>query len=68
MTYTKKDLNVKAMFKFSEAKNADEYSFGGEDGLDETLSFLKTKDYLFRYSKWSDLSIYALKIFHLILF
>ena len=64
MTYSKNEMNIKAIYKFSEAKNANEYSFGGEDGLDETpfilssdgLSYLGTP-------KWSDLSIFASKRF-----
>ena len=64
MTYSKNKINIKAIYKFSDAKNANEYSFGGEDGLDETpfilssdgLSYLGTP-------KWSDLSIFASKRF-----
>ena len=63
LSYSKRGLNLKAMYKFSEAKSPGEYSFGGEDGLDETpftinsegaLSYLGTP-------KWSDLSIYGSK-------
>ena len=63
LSYSKRGLNLKAVYKFSEAKSPAEYSFGGEDGLDETpftinsegaLSYLGTP-------KWSDLSIYGSK-------
>jgi len=63
LSYSKRGVNLKAMYKFSEAKSPGEYSFGGEDGLDETpftinsegaLSYLGTP-------KWSDLSIYGSK-------
>ena len=63
LSYSKRGLNLKAVYKFSEAKSPGEYSFGGEDGLDETpftinsegaLSYLGTP-------KWSDLSIYGSK-------
>lgn len=63
MSYSKKNINLKAIYKFSEAKAPGEYSFGGEDGLDETpftinseglISFLGTP-------KWSDFSIYGSK-------
>ncbi len=36
LSYSKRGLNLKAVYKFSEAKSPGEYSFGGEDGLDET--------------------------------
>ena len=50
------------MFKFSEAKNADEYSFGGEDGLDETPFIFENERLIYLGTpKWSDLSIYASK-------
>ena len=62
MTYSKNDLNVKAMFKFSEAKDADEYSFGGEDGLDETPFIFENERLVYLGTpKWSDLSNYASK-------
>ena len=62
MTYSKNDVNVKAMFKFSEAKDADEYSFGGEDGLDETPFIFENERLIYLGTpKWSDLSIYASK-------
>ena len=62
MTYSKNNLNVKAMFKFSEAKDADEYSFGGEDGLDETPFIFENERLIYLGTpKWSDLSIYATK-------
>ena len=63
LSYSKRGVNIKAVYKFSEAKSPGEYSFGGEDGLDETpftinsegvLSYLGTP-------KWSDLSIYGSK-------
>ncbi len=62
MTYTKKDINIKAIYKFSQSKDANEYSFGGEDGLDET-PFINGEDGLIYLGspKWSDLSIYGSK-------
>tara|TARA_Y200000002_G_scaffold58723_1_gene43966 strand:+ start:1635 stop:4133 length:2499 start_codon:yes stop_codon:yes gene_type:complete len=62
MTYTKKDVNIRAIYKFSQAKDADQYSFGGEDGLDET-PFINGEDGLIYLGtpKWSDLSIYGSK-------
>jgi len=62
-SYNKRGLNLKAVYKFSEAKNPNEYSFGGEDGLDET-PFLINNEGLLTYlgtPKWSDLSIYGSK-------
>ena len=61
-TYTKKDMNIKAIYKFSQSKDANEYSFGGEDGLDET-PFINGEDGLIYLGspKWSDLSIYGSK-------
>ncbi len=62
MTYTKKDMNIKAIYKFSQSKDANEYSFGGEDGLDET-PFINGEDGLIYLGspKWSDFSIYGSK-------
>jgi hemoglobin/transferrin/lactoferrin receptor protein len=62
MTYTKKDINIRAIYKFSQSKDANEYSFGGEDGLDET-PFINGEDGLIYLGspKWSDLSIYGSK-------
>jgi len=62
-SYNKRGLNLRAVYKFSEAKNPSEYSFGGEDGLDET-PFLINNEGLLTYlgtPKWSDLSIYGSK-------
>jgi hemoglobin/transferrin/lactoferrin receptor protein len=62
MTFTKKDINIKAIYKFSQAKDADEYSFGGEDGLDETPFINGENGLIYLGSpKWSDLSIYGSK-------
>ena len=63
LSYSKRGLNIKAVYKFSEAKNPSEYSFGGEDGLDET-PFLVNSEGLLTYlgtPKWSDLSIFGSK-------
>ena len=63
LSYSKRGLNLKAVYKFSEAKSPGEYSFGGEDGLDET-PFTINSEGLLNYlgtPKWSDLSIYGSK-------
>ena len=63
LSYSIRGLNLKAMYKFSEAKSPGEYSFGGEDGLDET-PFTINSEGLLNYlgtPKWSDLSIYGSK-------
>ena len=63
LSYSKRGLNIKAVYKFSEAKNPSEYSFGGEDGLDET-PFIVNSEGLLTYlgtPKWSDLSIFGSK-------
>lgn len=63
LSYSKRGVNLKAIYKFSEAKSPGEYSFGGEDGLDET-PFTINSEGLLSYlgtPKWSDLSIYGSK-------
>ena len=63
LSYSKRGVNLKAVYKFSEAKNPGEYSFGGEDGLDET-PFIINSEGLLSYlgtPKWSDFSIFASK-------
>ena len=63
LSYSKRGTNLKAVYKFSEAKNPGEYSFGGEDGLDET-PFVINSEGLINYlgtPKWSDLSLYGSK-------
>ena len=63
LSYSKRGVNLKAVYKFSEAKNPGEYSFGGEDGLDET-PFIINSEGLLSYlgtPKWSDLSIFGSK-------
>ena len=63
LSYSKRGVNLKAIYKFSEAKNPGEYSFGGEDGLDET-PFIVNNEGLVSYlgtPKWSDLSIFGSK-------
>ena len=63
LSYSKRGFNLKAIYKFSEAKSPGEYSFGGEDGLDET-PFTINSEGLLNYlgtPKWSDLSIYGSK-------
>jgi hemoglobin/transferrin/lactoferrin receptor protein len=63
LSYSKRGFNLKAVYKFSESKNPSDYSFGGEDGLDET-PFIVNSEGLLTYlgtPKWSDLSIYGSK-------
>ena len=63
LSYSKKVVNLKAIYKFAEAKNPGEYSFGGEDGLDET-PFIINSEGLLSYlgtPKWSDLSVFGSK-------
>ena len=63
LSYSKRGVNLKAVYKFSEAKNPGEYSFGGEDGLDET-PFIINSEGLLSYlgtPKWSDFSIFGSK-------
>ena len=63
ISYTSDDFNLRASYKFSESKNHQEYSFGGEDGLDET-PFRILNDGTIKYMgtpKWSDFSIYGSK-------
>jgi len=63
LSYSKKGVNLKAIYKFTEAKSPGEYSFGGEDGLDET-PFIINSEGLLSYlgtPKWSDLSIFGSK-------
>jgi hemoglobin/transferrin/lactoferrin receptor protein len=36
LKFKKNNFNMKLTYKFSQSKPADEYSFGGEDSLDET--------------------------------
>ena len=62
-SYINKDLKIQGVFKFSDSKDPNEYSRGGEDGLDETPFIINQdglKDFL-GTPKWSDLSIYASK-------
>ncbi len=63
LSYVNKDLKIQGVFKFSDSKDPNEYSRGGEDGLDETPFIINQdglKDFL-GTPKWSDLSIYASK-------
>jgi len=63
LSYSRRGVNLRAIYKFSEAKSPGEYSFGGEDGLDET-PFTINSEGLLNYlgtPKWSDLSIYGSK-------
>jgi len=56
----KKNFNIKMIYKFSDSKDASEYSFGGEDGLDETPIRITNDGFVYLGSpKWSDLSIYT---------
>ena len=64
LSYSKRGVKLKAIYKFSEAKKPSEYSFGGEDGLDETPFIINGENGLVSYlgtPKWSDLSIYGSK-------
>tara|TARA_B100000989_G_scaffold297405_1_gene283091 strand:- start:4245 stop:6743 length:2499 start_codon:yes stop_codon:yes gene_type:complete len=62
MSYKKKDINIQAIYKFSEAKDVNDYSLGGEDGLDETPFVIENNSLTYLGSpKWSDLSIYGSK-------
>ena len=63
VSYSKRGVNLKAVYKFSEAKNPSEYSFGGEDGLDETPFIVNSEGFLSYLGtpKWSDLSIFGSK-------
>ena len=62
MSYKKKDINIQAIYKFSEAKDVNDYSLGGEDGLDETPFVIENNSLNYLGSpKWSDLSIYGSK-------
>ena len=63
LDYNKKDLKIKAVYKFSDSKKPEDYSLGGEDGLDETpFTFDNNglKSFL-GMPKWSDFSIFASK-------
>ncbi|MEC7185924.1 MAG: TonB-dependent receptor, partial [Bacteroidota bacterium] len=63
LNYKEKDLTVRAIYKFSDSKNPNEYSFGGEDGLDET-PFIYDNNGIKTFigmPKWSDFSIYGSK-------
>ena len=60
LSYLKKNFNIKMIYKFSDSKDASEYSFGGEDGLDETPIRITNDGFVYLGSpKWSDLSIYT---------
>ena len=63
LNYKEKDLTVRAIYKFSDSKNPNEYSFGGEDGLDETPYIYDTNGIktFIGMPKWSDFSIYGSK-------
>ena len=63
LSYIYKDLKIQSVFKFSDSKDPNEYSLGGEDGLEET-PFIINQDGIKSFlgaPKWSDLSIYASK-------
>jgi len=60
LSYLKKGFNIKMIYKFSDSKDASEYSFGGEDGLDETPIRVTDDGLVYLGSpKWSDFSIYT---------
>tara|TARA_B100000575_G_scaffold146900_1_gene117287 strand:- start:48479 stop:50977 length:2499 start_codon:yes stop_codon:yes gene_type:complete len=60
LSYLKKNFNVKMLFNFSDSKEASEYSFGGEDGLDETPARITNEGLIYLgMPKWSDFSIFV---------
>jgi len=62
LSYLKKDFNIKMIYKFSDSKKASEYSFGGEDGLDETPIRVTNDGLIYLGTpKWSDFSIFTSK-------
>tara|TARA_B100001057_G_scaffold65499_1_gene59221 strand:+ start:3861 stop:6359 length:2499 start_codon:yes stop_codon:yes gene_type:complete len=62
LSYLKKDFNIKMIYKFSDSKKASEYSFGGEDGLDETPIRVTNDGLIYLGTpKWSDFSIFTTK-------
>ena len=59
--YSKDKIKISALYKFSGDKSPEDYSLGGEDGLEETPVIAENSDVI-RYAgtpKWSDFSIYT---------
>jgi hemoglobin/transferrin/lactoferrin receptor protein len=44
LRFKKNNFNLQLTYKFSQSKSADQYSFGGEDGLDETPFIYENKE------------------------
>ncbi len=62
ISYSKNNLKINSVFKFSDSKNVNEYSLSGEDGLDETPYILNENGLLYLGTpSWSDLSVYGTK-------
>ena len=63
VSYLLDNFKLRASFKFSESKNPQEYSFGGEDGLNETPSKILDDGSMIYLGtpKWSDFSIHGSK-------
>jgi len=59
--YSKNKIKISALYKFSGGKNPNEYSLGGEDGIEETPLIIDGSGAI-RYAgtpKWSDFSVYT---------
>jgi len=59
--YAKNKIKISALYKFSGDKSSEDYSLGGEDGLEETPVIIENSGRI-RYAgtpKWSDFSVYT---------
>jgi hemoglobin/transferrin/lactoferrin receptor protein len=59
--YAKNKIKISALYKFSGHKSPEDYSLGGEDGLEETPVIIENSGRI-RYAgtpKWSDFSVYT---------
>ena len=59
--YNNNKIKISALYKFSGDKSPDNYSLGGEDGLEETPLIIENIEGV-RYAgtpKWSDFSVYT---------
>jgi len=59
--YSKNKIKISALYKFSGDKSPDDYSLGGEDGLEETPVLIESSGAV-KYAgtpKWSDFSVYT---------
>ena len=59
--YAKNKIKISALYKFSDGKSPEDYSLGGEDGLEETPVIIENSGRI-RYvgtPKWSDFSVYT---------